>query len=50
MKHNCEELREELDRYIKAFSHYHSAGKKNLDKCAKCGLDIREDVHIKEKK
>jgi len=41
-------LQEGLDRYIKVFSHHHQAGQPNQDTCLSCGLDIRENIHIKE--
>ncbi len=44
--------KEEIARYIKTFRHYHEAGKfpHNIDTCGKCGLDIRDKIHIGELK
>jgi len=32
--------------YRAAFGHYHTAGV-NGDKCAKCGLDLRDPIHYR---
>ena len=40
-----EEDKETIGRYIKTFGHIHEAGKENIDTCAKCGLDLRDDIH-----
>ena len=42
----------EVGRLVKAFSHYHEAKYDDddlrlTDQCKKCGLDIRNDVHIR---
>lgn len=42
------ELEAELGRLREAFRHTHVAkydGRKLLDQCAECGLDIRDEIH-----
>ena len=41
------EIEAQIKRYLKAFSHIHEAGKVNIDTCDKCGLDLRDEIHIR---
>ena len=43
-----EKLKAEIDRLNNAFSHGHVRNPDGGDLCAVCGLDLREDVHIRE--
>ena len=48
LKAENERLRDEIDRLTETFKHYHQAGQDEIDTCGKCGLDLRNPVHIRE--
>ena len=40
----------ELERYRTVFGHYHVAGTTkglDIDTCAQCGLDLRDEIHLR---
>ena len=39
-------ITKERNKYVETFMHTHVAGDKNIDICAKCGLDIRDKIHF----
>jgi hypothetical protein len=41
-----DELKRERDKLLATFKHTHVAGTECLDTCAKCGLDIRNKIHL----
>lgn len=38
-------LREERDRYVCTFRHRHLSATPLGDRCAQCGLDLRDPIH-----
>jgi hypothetical protein len=45
-KKSCEELQSRIDELENLYHHIHANNHDGTDRCAKCGLDLRDAIHV----